>query len=97
MALVELQDCNWEASGCAVRSFLVCFWYNFKAASNIAWKREEAGAAEGIWDMGEVVTVEESITICVVRVGTLGRRRTPPRGQASNEGAGERRCIDKRA
>ena len=35
MALVESHDCNCEASGCALRFFLVCFWYNFKASSKI--------------------------------------------------------------
>ena len=46
MALVEWHDCSWEASGCARRSFLVCFWYDFKAASKMAWKREEAAAVD---------------------------------------------------
>lgn len=39
-------------------SFLVCFWYDFKAASKMAWKHEEAVVlvvvVEGVWDMGEV-------------------------------------------
>ena len=38
MALVESHDCNWEASGCARRSFLVCFWYDFSAAWKTVWK-----------------------------------------------------------
>ncbi len=55
--------------------------------SKMAWKREEAAAAEGIWDM------EELRIICLqVRVGTLGRWRTLPHDQASQRGIGERRC-----
>ncbi len=74
MALVESHDCNREASGCAIRSFLVCFWYDFNAALKIAWKREEAVGVKGVWDMGKVATVEESRIICLqVRVGTVGR------------------------
>jgi hypothetical protein len=57
MALVELHDFNWEASGCAMRSFFVCFWYDFKASSNIAWKCEEAVDVEAIWDMGKLTIV----------------------------------------
>ena len=68
MALVESHDCNWEASGCARRSFLVCFWYDFKAASKMAWKREEAAVADGVWDMIGVATVEELICV-LVRAG----------------------------
>jgi hypothetical protein len=67
MALVELHDCNREASGCARRSFLVCFWYDFRAASKMAWKREDAAAVDGVWDMTEVATkvttVEELIKL----------------------------------
>jgi hypothetical protein len=57
MAVVELHDCNWEESGCARRSFFVCFWYDFKAAWKIAWKREvaEASAVVDVWD----ITVQE--------------------------------------
>ena len=55
IALVESHDRNWEASGCALRSFLVCFRYDCNAASKISWKREEAtdvvGWLEGVWDM----------------------------------------------
>ena len=67
MALVELHDRNWEASGCAIMSFLVCFSYDFKAASKIAWKREEAADVEAVWDMGEATTdsEEESRMICL--------------------------------
>jgi hypothetical protein len=50
MAVVELQDCNWEESGCARRSFFVCFWYDFMAAWKITWKRE-ASAVVDIWDI----------------------------------------------
>ncbi len=64
MALVESHDCNWEASGCARRSFLVCFWYDFKAALKMAWKREEAAAVEDVWDMTGRVIVEEPIKLC---------------------------------
>ena len=64
VALVELQDCNWEASGCAVRSFLVCFWYVSNAALKIAWKREEDAVVVGIWDMIGVTTAEEPIKLC---------------------------------
>jgi hypothetical protein len=60
MVLVELHDCNWEASGCARRSFFVCFSYDFRAASKMAWKREDAVDVEGVWDMGEEITEEES-------------------------------------
>ncbi len=59
MALVESHVRNWEASGCAIRSFLVCFWYDFKAASKIAWKREEAADVEGVWDITGGATAEE--------------------------------------
>ena len=34
-----------------MRSFLVRFSYNFKAASKMAWKCEEAAAVAGVWDM----------------------------------------------
>jgi hypothetical protein len=54
MALVEPHDCNWEASGCARRSLLVCFSYDFTAASKMAWKCEDAAAVDGVWDMTEV-------------------------------------------
>ena len=42
MAAVDSHDCNYEASGCARMSFLVCFSYDFIAAWKIAWKQEEA-------------------------------------------------------
>ena len=38
MAVVDSHDCNWEASGCVRRSFLVCFWYDFNAAWKMVWK-----------------------------------------------------------
>ena len=56
---MESHDCNWEASGCARRSFFVCFSYDFKAASKMTWKREEATAVAGVWDIIGVATVEE--------------------------------------
>ena len=63
MALVESHNCSWEASGCAIRSFLVCFSYDFRAASKMAWKREEAVVdVEAIWDMGAVK--ESKIILC---------------------------------
>ena len=40
MAAFESHDCNWEASGCARRSFLVCFWYDLSAAWKISWNRD---------------------------------------------------------
>ena len=61
MALVESHDCSWEASGCAIRSFLVCFSYDFKAALKMVWKRVEAVDVVGVWDMTRVTTVEELI------------------------------------
>jgi len=63
MALVESHVCNWEARGCAIRSFLVCCSYDLKAALKTAWKREEAAAVDGVWDMARVATVEESIKL----------------------------------
>jgi hypothetical protein len=51
MAPVELHDCSCGASGCAVRSFLVCFWKDFNAAWKIAWKCKELAAVVGVWDM----------------------------------------------
>jgi hypothetical protein len=51
MVFVESHDRNWEASGCAIRSFFVCFSYDFKAALKMAWKREEAVVVGGVWDM----------------------------------------------
>ena len=71
MALVESHNCSWEASGCAIRSSLVCFSYDFRAASKIVWKREEAVDVEAVWDMG---AVKESKMI-LVRVET--RRMNP--------------------
>ena len=62
-AVVESHACNWEASGCARRSFLVCFSYDFKAALKMASKREEAAVVVGIWDMTRVVTMEEQIEL----------------------------------
>jgi hypothetical protein len=51
-----------------MRSFLVCFSYDFKAAPKMAWKREEAVDVEAVWDMG---AVKESKIILWVRVGTI--------------------------
>ena len=50
MAAVELHDCNWEASGWARRSFLVCFWYDLSAAWKISLNRdsEEAAVVAGV-------------------------------------------------
>ena len=50
MAAVESHDCNWEASGCARRSILVCFWYDLSAAWKISWNRdlEEAAVVAGV-------------------------------------------------
>lgn len=42
-----------------MRSFFVCFSYDFKAALKMAWKLEEAVDVEADWDMGEVTTEEE--------------------------------------
>ena len=78
MALVESHDCNWEASGCTVRSFLVCVWYDFKAALKMSWKREEAEAVEGVWDMGEVAIMEGSKVQVSVEIRDRGC--TPPHG-----------------
>ena len=50
MAAVESHDCNWEASGCARRSFLVCFWYDLSAAWKISWNRDSEEAAVVAWD-----------------------------------------------
>ena len=80
---------------------MVCFWYDFKAALKMAWKREEAAAVEGVWDMGEAVTVEELRVIYLqVRVGTrkvtLVRWRTPPHGQAPQQDVGNCRCKRER-
>jgi hypothetical protein len=60
MELVESHDCNWKASGCALRSFFVCFSYDFTAASKTAPKCDEAVDVEAVWDMGEVATVAKS-------------------------------------
>ena len=49
---------------------MVCFSYDFKAASKMTLKREEAVDEEAVWDIGEVGTVEESKIILRVRVGT---------------------------
>ncbi len=64
MALVESHVRNWEASGCAIRSFLVCFWYDLKAAWKMAWKREEAAAVVGVWDITGMATAKELIKLC---------------------------------
>jgi hypothetical protein len=66
MALTESHDCNWEASGCAIRSFFVCFSYDFKAALKTAWKREleEAPAVVDVLDMIGVGTAVEPIKLC---------------------------------
>ena len=52
MAAVESHDCNWEVSGCARRSFLVCFWYDLSAVWKISWNRdwEEAAGVAGVAD-----------------------------------------------
>ena len=44
MAAVDSHDCNWEASGCVRRSFLVCFWYDFSAAWKMVWKGDSEEA-----------------------------------------------------
>ena len=46
MAVVELHDCSCSASGCPVRSFFVCFWYDFNAALKMVWKSECDGTAD---------------------------------------------------
>ena len=53
MAVVDSHDHNWEASRCVRRSFLVCFWYDLRAAWKIRWKCEEAVAVAvaEVWDM----------------------------------------------
>ena len=58
MAAVELHDCNWEASGCARRSFLVCFWYDLSAVWKISWNRdwEEAAGVAGVADMEDMIS-----------------------------------------
>ena len=38
MAVGELQDWSWAASGCIIRSFLVRFLYLSKALLMINWK-----------------------------------------------------------
>ena len=38
-----------------LRSFLVCFWYDFKAALKMAWKREEGAVVVDVSDMIGVV------------------------------------------
>jgi hypothetical protein len=38
MALAELQDWSWTASGCVSRSFFVHFLYLSKALLMISWK-----------------------------------------------------------
>jgi hypothetical protein len=44
MALGELQDWSWAASGCARRSFFVRFLYSSKALLMISWKLEDEDA-----------------------------------------------------
>jgi hypothetical protein len=56
MAAGVSHDCNWEASGCAIRSNFVCFSYDLKAETNIALKGEEPTAIEGVCDMVRVAT-----------------------------------------
>ena len=73
MALVESHDCNWKASGCVIRFFLLCVWYDFKAALKMIWKREEGADVDGIWDITGVVTVEELIRI-ICRLAKAGMR-----------------------
>ena len=41
-----------------MRSFFVRFSYNFKAASKMDWKCEEAAAVAGVWDMIGLESVE---------------------------------------
>ena len=41
MALEELQDWSWMASGCASRSLFVRFLYSSKALLMISWKLED--------------------------------------------------------
>ena len=58
MAAVESHDCNREASGCARRSFLVCFWYDLSAAWKISWNRdsEEAAGVAGVADTEDMIS-----------------------------------------
>jgi hypothetical protein len=44
MALGELQDWSWAASGCANKSLFVRFLYLSKALSMISWKLEDEEA-----------------------------------------------------
>jgi hypothetical protein len=46
MALGELQDSSWVASGWASRSFFVRFLYAFRALLRISWKLDDE-AVEG--------------------------------------------------
>jgi hypothetical protein len=41
MALGELQDSSWAASGCASRSFFVRLLYLFRALLMIGWKLDD--------------------------------------------------------
>ena len=58
MAAVESHDCNWEASGCVRRSFLVCFWYDLSAAWKISWNRdwEEDAVVAGVADTEDMTS-----------------------------------------
>ena len=51
MALEELQDWSWAASGCEAMSFFVFLLYDSKTAVKIVSKCVEEGAVGGIWDI----------------------------------------------
>jgi hypothetical protein len=51
MALDDLQDWSWVASGCEAISLLVFSLYDFKAAAKMVSKFVEEVAVGRIWDM----------------------------------------------
>jgi hypothetical protein len=51
MALEELHDLSWVASGWEARSFFVCFLYAFKAAVKIVSKSVGGVEVVGAWDI----------------------------------------------
>ena len=56
---------------------MVCFWYDFRATSKMAWKCEEAAVTDGVRDMIGVATAKELINLLVragMRIVNAGER-----------------------
>ena len=73
MAALESHVPNWEASGCAIRSFFVCFSYDSRAAENTIWKGVEAAPVESVSDIVDSSYGVDAPRTVRVRMRKVGR------------------------